>query len=203
LGVFAKEINDPVNLVVANDATGTQRFFRTGDKASIYGVELEIKKDLLKTRQDNPLLSSGFNISYMHTEQDLLNTIQGNYSTAFNRDNDQLQGASPTLLNADLNYTPNLGEKVKPTINLVYSYFSDRIYALGSGQLGNKIEKGFSSLDFVWKNEFGEHFELNFSAKNLLNPDVKIIREITNNQEVVLQSYKYGMNFGLQLKYKL
>jgi len=203
LGVFAKEIKDPVNLVVANDATGTQRFFRTGDKARIYGIELEIKKDLLKTIQDDTKLSAGFNISYMHTEQDLFNSIQGTYSTAFNRDNDQLQGASPLLLNADLNYTPDFGEKVKPTMNLVYSYFSDRIYALGSGQLGNKIEKGFSSLDFVWKNEFGEHFELNFRAKNLLNPNVKIIREITNNQEVVLESYKYGMNFGLQLKYKL
>ncbi|MFD1292816.1 TonB-dependent receptor domain-containing protein [Lutibacter holmesii] len=203
LGVFAKEINDPVNLVVANDATGTQRFFRTGDKASIYGVELEIKKDVLKNAQDDTTLSTGFNISYMHTEQDLYSSIQGNYSTAFNRESDQLQGASPLLINADLNYSPNFGEKVKPTMNLVYSYFSDRIYALGSGQLGNKIEQGFSSLDFIWKNEFGEHFELNFRAKNLLNPNVNIIRETRNNQEVVLESYKYGMNFGLQLKYKL
>ena len=203
LGAFAKQIKDPVNLVVANDATGTQRFFRTGDQANVYGVELEIKKDILKTVDNSSLLSGGFNMAYMHTEQDLYSTIQGTYSTAFNRDSDQLQGASPLLLNADLNYTPNFGEKVKPTMNLVYSYFSDRIYALGTGQLGNKFEKGFSSLDFVWKNEFGEHFELNFRAKNLLNPDVKIIREITNNQEVVLVSYKYGMNFGLQLKYKL
>jgi len=203
LGAFAKQIKDPVNLVVANDATGTQRFFRTGDQANVYGVELEIKKDIFKTVNNSSLLSGGFNISYMHTEQDLYSTIQGTYSTAFNRDSDELQGASPLLLNADLNYTPNFGENVKPTMNLVYSYFSDRIYALGSGQLGNKIEKGFSSLDFVWKNEFGEHFELNFRAKNLLNPDVKIIREITNNQEVVLESYKYGMNFGLQLKYIL
>ena len=203
LGAFAKQIKDPVNLVVANDATGTQRFFRTGDKATIYGVELEIKKNILKNIDDDQLLSGGFNISYMYTEQDLYSSIQGTYSTAFNRDSDQLQGASPLLLNADLNYTPNFGEKVKPTMNLVYSYFSDRIYALGSGQLGNKIEKGFSSLDFVWKNEIGEHFEINFRAKNLLNPNVKIIREITNNQEVVLQNFKYGMNFGLQLKYKL
>lgn len=203
LGVFAKEIKDPVNLVVANDATGTQRFFRTGDKASIFGAELEIKKDLLKNIKDNTVLSTGFNISYMHTEQDLFSSIQGTYSTAFNRENDQLQGASPLLINADLNYSPNFSDKVTPTINLVYSYFSDRIYALGSGQLGNKIEKGFSTLDFVWKNEIGEHFEVNFRAKNLLNPNVKIIREITNNQEVVLENFTYGMNFGLQLKYKL
>ena len=202
-GVFAKEIKDPVNLVVANDATGTQRFFRTGNKASIFGAEIELKKELLKNIEDETMLAAGFNISYMHTEQDLFNTIQGNYSTAFNRENDQLQGASPLLINADLNYSPNFGEKVIPTMNLVYSYFSDRIFALGSGQLGNKIEKGFSTLDFVWKNEIGEHFELNFRAKNLLNPNVKIIREISNNEEVILANYKYGMNFGLQLKYKL
>jgi outer membrane receptor protein involved in Fe transport len=203
LGVFAKNIDNPVNLVVANDATGTQRFFRTGDKASIYGVELEIKKNLLQNSQEETLLSTGFNASYMYTEQDLYPTIQGTYSTSFNRKTDQLQGASPLLLNADLNFTPNFGDKVLPTINLVYSYFSDRIFALGSGQLGNKIEKSFSTLDFVWENQIGDRFELNFSAKNLLNPNIKIIREITNNQVAILENYKYGMNFGLQLKYKL
>ncbi|MBP2834326.1 TonB-dependent receptor, partial [Aquimarina sp. U1-2] len=33
VGVFAKQINDPINLVLAADATGTQRYFRTGEKA--------------------------------------------------------------------------------------------------------------------------------------------------------------------------
>jgi len=201
LSAFTKEIKNPINLVVANDATGTQRFFRTGDKATIYGLELEVKKNILSNSKNQTLLSAGFNASYMHTEQDLYSSIQGTYSTSFNREKDELQGASPLLLNADLNFKPNFGEKIIPTFNLIYSYFSDRIYALGSGQLGNKIEKGFSTLDFVWKNQLGEHFELNFAAKNLLNPDIEIIREITNNQEVVLEKYKYGMNFGLQLKY--
>ncbi|RXP64445.1 TonB-dependent receptor [Lutibacter sp. HS1-25] len=201
LGAFAKQIKNPVNLVVANDATGTQRYFRTGDKAQIAGLELEVRKNILDNNLGNSLLSTGFNVSYMYTEQDLFSTVQGVYSTSFNRKTEQLQGASPLLINADLNYKPNFGTKVSPTLNLVYSYFSDRIFALGSGQLGNKIEKGFSTLDFVWENQIGEHFQLNFRAKNLLNPNVKIIREITNNQEVVLENYKQGMNLGLQLKY--
>jgi hypothetical protein len=200
-GVFNKKIKNPVNLVVANDATGTQRFFRTGNKANIYGLELELKKNIFTNNSNEKILSSGFNFSYMHTKQDLFNTIQGTYSTEFNRNSDKLQGASPILLNADLNYTPNFSDKVKPTINLIFSYFSDRIYALGSGQLGNKIEKGFSTLDFIWKNNIGEHFELSFSAQNLLNPNIKIVREITNNKAVILENYKYGINFGIQLKY--
>ena len=198
---FAKEIKDPVNLVVANDATGTQRFFRTGNKANVYGVEFEVKKDLF-IYNDEPLLGAGFNISYMHTEQDLFNTIQGTYSTAFNKKTEELQGASPLLINADLNFTPNFGKKVKPTINVIANYFSDRIFALGSGQLGNKIEKGFATLDFVWKNKIGENTEINFNAKNILNPSVDVIREITNNQEILLESYKRGLNFSLQFNYK-
>jgi len=198
---FAKEIKDPVNLVVANDATGTQRFFRTGNKAKIYGVEVEMKKEILVVN-DEPFLSGGFNVSYMHTEQDLFNTIQGTYSTAFIKETEELQGASPLLVNADLNFTPNFGEKVKPTINIIANYFSDRIFALGSGQLGNKIEKGFTTLDFVWKNKISENIELNFSAKNILDPEVNVIRKIANNQEVLLESYKRGMNISLQFKYK-
>ncbi|MBT8316637.1 MAG: TonB-dependent receptor [Lutibacter sp.] len=198
---FAKEIKDPINLVVANDATGTQRFFRTGNKAKVYGAEIEMKKDLF-TYNDEPLIGAGFNVSYMHTEQDLFSTIQGTYSTAFNRETEELQGASPLLVNADVNVTPNFGEKVKPTINLIANYFSDRIFALGSGQLGNKIEKGFATLDFVWKNKIGENTEINFSAQNILNPRVDIIREITNNQQIILESYKRGLNLSLQFKYK-
>ena len=201
IGGFAKEIKNPVNLVVANDATGTQRFFRTGDKAKVYGVEVEMKKDILMDADDEALLSGGFNVSYMHTEQDLFESIQGSYSTAFNRDSDELQGASPLLVNADLNWRPNFGEKIQPTINIIGNYFDDRIFALGSGQLGNKIEKGFVTLDFVWKNKIGEKSELNFSAKNLLNPEIEIIRELSNNQEVVLENYKKGLNVGLQFKY--
>ena len=198
---FAKEINDPVNLVVANDATGTQRFFRTGDKAKVYGVEVEMKKDIIKNSDEDPVLAGGFNVSYMHTEQDLYSSIQGTFSTAFNRKNDELQGASPLLVNADLSFKPNFGEKIKPTMNIVANYFSDRIFALGSGQLGNKIEKGFTTLDFVWKNKIGEHTELNLSAKNLLDPKIDIVREISNNEEIILESYKRGINFGLQFKY--
>ena len=84
---FAKEIQNPVNLVVANDATGTQRFFRTGDKANVYGLELEVKKNLLPSSKGGTLLSTGFNASYMYTEQDLYPTIQGTYSTSFNHAN--------------------------------------------------------------------------------------------------------------------
>ncbi|WP_299884914.1 TonB-dependent receptor [uncultured Lacinutrix sp.] len=200
IAAFGKQINDPINLVIANDATGTQRYFRTGDKATILGIELEARKTLLVNEDEKPKLSAGFNATYMHTEQDLKSST-GLYSSTLNR-TDKLQGASPLIINADLSYTPTFGEKYKPTANLVFSYFSDRISALGSGQLGNIIEKGIPTVDFVLKNKIGKDFEINFSAKNLLDPSIERVRENTSFGDVTLSEYKRGIDLGLQLKYK-
>ncbi len=202
LAAFTKQIKNPVNLVVANDATGTQRYFRTGDKATVYGVELEYRKHLLFDKEENGKLTFGLNATYMHTEQDLFNSISGAYSTSFNKKTEELQGASPFILNADLSYKPNLFKNVSSTFNLVGNYYSDRIYALGSGQLGNIIENSVSGLDFIWKNKIGEKSELNFTAKNLLNPKIELTRELSNQEDIVLNSYKRGINIGIQYKYK-
>ena len=200
VAAFGKQINDPINLVIANDATGTQRYFRTGDKATILGFEVEIRKAVLQNEDEDAILSAGFNATYMHTKQDLRSST-GLYSSTLDR-TDELQGASPLIINADLSYTPTFGENFKPTANLVFSYFSDRIAALGSGQLGNVIEKGIPTLDFVWKNKINDKIELNFSAKNLLDPSIERVRENTSFGDVTLSEYKRGIDLGLQLKYK-
>ncbi len=207
---FAKEINDPINLVVGADATGTQRYFRTGDKARVYGVELEVKKNLIADADDESILSMGMNATYMHTQQDLYSEIDGDtYNVGFsNRTEDELQGASPFIINADISFSPNFSASYKPVANLVFSYFSDRIDALGSGQLGNVIEKGVPTLDFIWKNTINKNFEINLSATNLLNPNIGYFRETTLGDITVnsvngkgVSDYKRGMNVGLQLKY--
>ena len=145
-------------------------------------------------------MSTGINATYTYTRQDL-NDSNGIFSTTFNRDTDELQGASPILINADFSYKPTFG-KYKPVANLVFSYFSDRIDALGSGQLGNIIEKAVPTLDFVLKNKINSNMELNASFKNLLNPNIERVRE-TDGGDITLSRFKTGLNIGFQFKYKL
>lgn len=197
---FFKQINDPVNLVIANDATGTQRYFRTGDKASVYGAELEFKKNIIKNSDGDTQLSAGFNTSYTYTKQDLKST-SGLFSATFNRSSDQLQGSSPFLINTNVSYSPTNFENYKPSASLVFSYFSDRIYVLGSSS-GNIVEGGVASLDFILKNKIGEKFEVNFSAKNLLDPSIERTREVIDGEDVTLSEYQRGINIALGLKYK-
>lgn len=218
VAAFAKTINDPVNRVVATDATGNQRYFRTGDQAQVYGVEVEVRKNILTDTEDNGVLSFGANAAYTHTEQDLktVSTSDGfTFGTSFaDRTTDELEGASPFIVNADINYSPEF-KNYKPRATLAYSYFSDRIYALGSGNLGNIVEKAVPTLNFVWKNAFGENFEADFSIKNILDPNISLVRENTGVEDtnplvqgfvkdgdVTLREYKRGINIGLSLKYK-
>jgi hypothetical protein len=201
---FGKQINDPVNKVIANDATGTQRYFRTGDKAEVIGAEVEFRKNLLYNLDDDgdkngALVSLGLNATYMYTNQDLRSST-GLFTTTFEEGRtEQIQGASPFIVNTDVRYSPDFGS-YQPTANLVFSYFSDRIDAIGSGQLGNIVEKGIPVLDFVWKNKIGEHFEIDASAKNLLDPSIDFVRE-TDFEDVTISSYKRGINVALKLKY--
>lgn len=201
LSAFGKQINNPVNLVIANDATGTQRYFRTGKKATVLGLELEARKNLIKNNDDETQLSAGFNFTYMKTNQDLKD-INGLFSANFNRNSDKIQGASPILINANINYSPTKFKNYKPIASLVFSYFSDRIDALGAGQLGNIIEKGVPTLDVVWKNKIGENLEINLNAKNLLDPKITRLRENTSLGDVVLSEYKRGSTISLGFNYK-
>ncbi|CAL2102593.1 TonB-dependent receptor [Tenacibaculum sp. 190130A14a] len=205
IGVFGKQINDPINLVAESSAAGNQRYFRTSNKATVIGVELEARKNLIQNEDEETQLSAGFNFTYMHTEQDLIRNISGGqsqFTTSFNRDSDELQGASPFLINANINYSPTHYKNYKPIASLVFSYFSDRIDALGAGQLGNVIEKGVPTLDFIWKNKIGEKWEINLNARNLLDPSIERVRENTSIGDVTLSKYKRGTNLGLGLKYK-
>ena len=205
LAAFAKTIKDPVNRVVAADATGTQRYFRTGDQADIYGVELEVRKNLYTDADDNAVVSVGVNAAYTHTEQDLRDIPAGEentFGTTFDRDSDELEGASPFIINADLNYSPTNFGSYKPKATVAFSYFSDRIFSLGAGSLGNIVEKAVPTLNFVWQNAFGEHFEANLSARNILDPDISFVREGTGIGDIVIREYNLGVNVGLTLKYK-
>ncbi len=204
VAAFAKTIKDPVNRVVAADATGTQRYFRTGDQADIFGAEMEFRKNLVSNVDGIGVLSMGVNAAYTYTKQDLKDIPAGDrftFGTSFDRDSDQLEGASPFIINTDINYSPEF-KNYRPKVTLVFSYFADRIYSLGAGSLGNIVEKAVPTLNFVWKNEIGEHFEANLNARNLLDPKVSLIRENTGIGDIVIREYTLGVNVGLTLKYK-
>jgi len=197
---FYKTIADPVNRVTARDATGDQRYFRTGDQAEVLGFELELRKNVLTNDTGEPLLNLGFNFAYTDTKQDL-KSVSGTFTTSFDSTESELEGASDIIANADVTFTPKLGN-FKPRATLVGSYFSDRIFALGAGSVGDIIEESVPILDFVLLNPITENFEIGITARNLLNPNITLSQTDQTGNKIIISEFKDGINAGVTLKYK-
>ncbi len=206
LGAFGKYIENPINETIINSASNDISYVNSGDWAMALGAELEVRKNIFKNEDLKNDLTLGFNASYMYTNQELnkdkvINetTAAGNpISVDFTNSEDRLSGASDLLLNADLTYMKEFDNDKTFQTTIAYNYFSDRVFALGTEGKGDLIDKGIGTLDFIVKSELSKNFGLSLSAKNLLNPTIERTQEV---QEVLVSSYKRGVNVKLTLTY--
>ncbi|MCB9201722.1 MAG: TonB-dependent receptor [Flavobacteriales bacterium] len=207
LGGFYKKIKDPINRVRINSVGNELTYVNLGD-ATVAGLELELRKNILTKDYDaNKLdLSFGFNFSYLYSNQKLIDNPNDIFVVQFTKKEDRLEGASPVLLNSDVtfNYTT---EKTNLTTSLVLNYYSDRIYAFGTGGYQNLVEKGIPTLDFIssydiMKDKFGIKVEI----KNILNPNFKITQDVnsgTRSYKETINDYKKGINTSLGIYWNL
>ena len=115
----------------------------------------------------------------------------------------QLEGAAPWIVNADLTYLFRKGGN-SFTGALVFNYFSDRIYTIGTEGYQDIMENGIPTLDFVASAQIGKHFTINLKARNLLDAAHQLTRKgNATNSEVVLSKYKKGTDFSIGLSYNL
>ena len=206
-----KHIKNPIERTfIANAANATITTYLNSDKANLFGAELEFLLDFARINKSLSDFSFGFNTSLMKTQVDVkpvtvnpdgsvVNSIETHKSR-------ELQGASKWLINSDLKYQFNFNKNWSNTVSLVYSVFGKRIYAIGTGGLDHIYELPVQQLDLVWNSKLSNHFDLKFSADNILNPDRKfeqgndgtsVITEASN----VTSNYKRGVGFSLNLSY--
>ncbi|MCK0158006.1 TonB-dependent receptor [Cellulophaga sp. F20128] len=212
-GVFGKLIQDPINTVTVNSAANDISYVNSGDEATAFGAEFEIRKNLFESETENETdylktnMSVGFNLSYMNTNQNLSDgkvieeTTAAGFplSVTFTNSEDRLSGASDLLLNADISYSKEFSKDKDISATLAYNYFSDRIYALGVQGKGNLVDQAVNTLDFIVKSTLNKNISLGLSAKNLLNPSIERIQD---TQNVIVRSYKGGVDLKLSLSYR-
>ncbi|WP_299605138.1 TonB-dependent receptor [uncultured Aquimarina sp.] len=203
---FGKIIQDPINDITVASSTNDISYVNTGDQATIFGAELEIRKNIFKLDQDlTNKLSAGLNISYMKTDQDLSTekvVEETNLNVNFTNSDDGLTGASDLLINADLSYAKDFTSNANILATVSYNYFSDRIYSLGTNGRGNIVDKAVGTLDFILRSNLTENLSFGLSIKNILNPKIERVQENPTNEPLIL-SYKKGLNTSFSLTYKL
>ena len=195
---FYKYIINPISRIEMGSAGGFLSYENISHHATVAGVELELKKNLLTRNMAGGGLSKlvfGLNGAYTYTRAKVSNATDPTGS--------QLEGAAPWLVNADLTYQLSRGATVL-TAAMVFGYFSDRLYTVGTQGYQDIMENGVPTLDFVASARLGGHFTLSLKARNLLNPAHQLTRKgNATGEEIVLSKYRKGLDFSLGLSYSL
>lgn len=216
VGAFAKYLDNPIERTfVSNATTGTVTTFLNSDNATLYGLEAEFLFGLERISEDLSAFSFGLNTTLMQTKVNVSPTYASadedgivtiNPSIETHKGSRDLQGASNWLVNSDLKYEFNLGKDWTNTLSLVYGVFGKRIYAVGTNGQDHTYELPVSQLDLVWSSKISEHFDVKFTADNLLNPARRL--EFGNEgtikvaeESLLAQSYKKGVGFSVKLGY--
>jgi hypothetical protein len=107
------------------------------------------------------------------------------------------------LINADLTY--NFSKNGKGlTTSLVFNYFSDRIFTIGTMGYNDIIEKGVPTFDIVLAGKISNRIGLKLKASNVLDPNFRLTRKVAATGEtVLLNQYKKGVNISLGLSFNL
>lgn len=203
---FGKYIMNPINEVTIASSTNDISFINTGDYGYVAGAEVEYRKTIFNFDDTNAKkLSAGINASYLYSNQELSTSKVINetaYNVVFTDEKSKFTGASDLLLNADVSFFNEWNNKESNlTSTLAYTYFSDRVYAIGTNDRGNLVDKAFGSLDFITKMKLNKKIGIDFIVKNILDPKINRVQENASGDINVL-SYKKGLNVGLNLNYQ-
>ena len=197
---FYKKIKNPINRVQVNSAANQLSYINSGAEADVAGAELEVRKTVFNIESGESKkheLAFGLNTSYLYPRQDL-----SNRSTNFTNSEDELEGASPWVLNTDLTYNYD-SNKFNLMSSVVLNYFSDRIYSLGVQQQGNIVETGIPTLDFIATGTISKHWGINAKIKNILDPEFKLTQDDINGGTNTINNFKKGTVFSVGLSYSL
>ncbi|MFT5926501.1 MAG: outer membrane receptor protein involved in Fe transport [Rubritalea sp.] len=200
---FYKNIENPIARTEIPSGGNTLTYLNVGDKATVIGAEFELRKDIFSKELPDAGLDMdretkfalGFNASYIYSKQELNDPL-----AQFTEDTTALQGAAPLLLNLDINFNTFIN---KSNINtaIVFNYFTERVYSVGTRGFKNIKEIGVPTLDFVSSIGLGENGKLSLKARNLLNPEYRLERE-GNEGNIVLSNYKRGLDISIGYSYK-
>lgn len=201
--LFYKSFKDPIEQRVVDGSTPNRReiTFSNAPSASSYGFEIELRKKLDFISQEPFFQNLTFftNFSLIRSSVDLSGVSSDNI-------NRPLQGQSPYLINAGLQY---VSENNDHALSILYNRIGQRIYLLGFPGYGDIYENGRDILDLqISKKVIKQKGELRLNVSDLLNQasvfyqngDSK--KSYQKGTDQVINSVKYGTNISLTFAYQ-
>lgn len=209
LSGFYKRFNDPIELVAFNVNAPNQFTPRNSDFAEVFGIEFEARKNFNFIAESLKDLSLNFNISFIESRIEMNKGAGQEFESrqAFAREGEviddtrELQGQSPYLINAGLNY--NNQEKGLEA-GFFYNVQGETLQVVGFGLNPDVYIEPFHSLNFNFSQKFGKDQKstISFGANNILNDDRESQYQSFGGQRELFEIRRPFRSFSLGYSYK-
>lgn len=111
-----------------------------------------------------------------------------------------MYGQAPFVVNTIFNYT---FEKLKGAATLSYNVQGKRLVISATENLPDIYEMPRHIIDVKFTKNIGKHFVTSLTIRDILNQPVKREYDVTNNQQLDFDSYRWGTSVNLGLTYRL
>lgn len=199
VSAFYKNLDQPIERVLRFDIGTSAESVQNVDKATVYGVEFELRKNLGSFSEALRYFDIIANMALIHSEVNIpeAELIQMRETRQDPPTTRQLAGQSPYVVNVDLAYlNPDFGIST----NISYNRFGDRLSRVSQGSAPNVFERSYDSLNASFSKTVGKHFTASLAIDNILDPTVKYSQDF-KGQEYIYQQYKTGTTYSVGVKY--
>lgn len=206
-GVFYKRFDNPIEQVIpaGSNANNRLRTYANANSATNYGFEIEMRKRLSFIDDSSEWFKNLIffaNYSYIVSDVDLSNT-----TTAVSERNRALQGQSPYLINAGLQYNNSRGDF---GLSLLYNRIGQRISDVGFEGYPSIYENSRDLIDAqVSKKVLKSNAEIKLNFSDLLNQNIVFYQNQNGkktyeiNTDNHLNTYRPGTSISLSFSYNL
>ncbi|MBK1441795.1 TonB-dependent receptor [Parapedobacter sp. ISTM3] len=203
LSGFYKRFKDPIELVAYSNIAPTNVTPRNAPEADVFGVELEGRKNLGFISDGLEKLSVNVNVSFIESRIAMSKGLGMEYDSRlmFAREGEviddtrQLQGQSPYLINAGLNYN---NSDIGLETGLFYNVQGKTLEVVGLAQNPDVYVQPFHSLNFNFSKKLGsQRGTISVKVENILDDNRESLYESYGAAKQAFQFRNPGRNFSL------
>ena len=196
---FYKSFQNPIEQFTDAGTGGSTRQFTFANVPSAYDLGLEIEARFGFDIDENNLLNLNTNAAYVYSRVD----VTGIPNVA--ETNRPLQGQSPFVLNASLNYQ---NTKLGFGATVLYNQIGRRIWQVGYVGYNDVWESSRPIMDLQLTQKIGRDGELKLNISDILNQKLNFYQDINENGKFdenvdnSIQEFRFGTNISINLSCK-
>lgn len=200
VSLFAKTFVDPILRAFNPRATIPELSYINVDNAQVFGFEMELRKNLgflnpiLKNflfSSNLAIISSGYDIPAVEVANS--KAIDPRYSLTRR----PFQGQAPFITNFILSYlSAEKGFEATASFNLS----GRKLYGIALFATPDIYEEPIPLLNFKISKRIGDHYQISFTARNLLNAENRKTQNF-NDISYLAEGFRIGSTFGINFTY--